>query len=118
MEGSSVDDYETHLREVVEYVLSQDIVPILATRTETLTQDKQINEIVVKVAAEYELPLWNFGASVAHLPNAGIIEDDGFHLTQGGADFTDTYTMTRGWPWRNLTALQALDAVSKGVSAQ
>ena len=116
--AGSYDLYDTNMRQIVEYVLSLDIVPILATRTETLTQDRQINDIIVKIAQDYEVPLWNFGAAVASLPDAGKRDNDEFHLTEGRPFFDDPEMMTKGWPWRNLTALQALDAVSRGVGAQ
>lgn len=116
--AGSYDLYDINMRQIVEYVLSLDIVPILATRTETLTQDRQINDIIVQIAEDYQVPLWNFGASVASLPDAGKRDNDEFHLTEGRPFFDDPEMMTKGWPWRNLTALQALDAVSRGVGAQ
>jgi hypothetical protein len=42
---------------------------------------------------------------------------DGFHLTQARDFFDDPGRMRAGWPWRNLTALQAIDAVWHGVTA-
>ncbi len=116
--AGSYEIYDSSLRQIVDYVLSLNIVPILATRTESLSQDRQINDIIVKVAEDYDLPLWNFGAAVADLPDAGFRENDKFHLTEGKSFFDDPEMMTKGWPWRNLTALQALDAVSRAVGAQ
>jgi hypothetical protein len=40
---------------------------------------------------------------------------DTYHLSPGQAFFDDSRNMLLGWPWRNLTALQALDAVWRGV---
>jgi hypothetical protein len=119
----SLSIYDQNLRSIVKYVLSLDIVPILATRSELLTQDRQINDMVVKVAKDYDLPLWNFGAAAAKLPNAGLMNDGvGFHLTrmegQSQAMFDDPKMMQLGFTWRNLTALQTLDAIRKDVGAQ
>lgn len=116
--AGSYEIYDNSLRQIIDYVLSLNIVPILATRTESLSQDRQINDIIVKVAEDYDLPLWNFGAAVANLPDAGFRENDKFHLTEGKSFFDDPEMMTKGWPWRNLTALQALDAVRLGVGAE
>ena len=116
--SGSYEIYDTSLRQIVDYVLSLNIVPILATRTESVNQDRQINDIIVQVAEDYDLPLWNFGAAVADLPDAGFRENDKFHLTEGKSFFDDPEMMTKGWPWRNLTALQALDAVRLGVGAE
>jgi hypothetical protein len=114
----SLTIYDTYLRQIVEYTLSLNIVPILATRTELLTQDRQINSLILKIAQDYDVPLWNFGASVANLPDVGIRPGDEFHLTEGKPFFDDPEQMKNAWPWRNLTALQAIDAVSKAVGAQ
>lgn len=120
----SLEMYDKYMRQIVDYVLSLDIVPILATRSELLTQDRQINDMVVKIAEDYDLPLWNFGAAAALLPNAGLMDDggDGFHLSRkesgSQAIFDDPEMMQLGFTWRNLTALQTLDAVSRGVGAR
>jgi len=110
-------DYEARLRSVVDFVLSQDIVPILATKADNLEGDHSINAAIARVAYEYELPLWNFWAAVQPLPSHGLTED-GFHLTGLGARayFDDPMRMSLAWPWRNLTALQAIDAVYRSLN--
>ncbi|MRR28810.1 hypothetical protein EG834_00385 [bacterium] len=120
----SLDMYDKYMRQIIDYVLSLDIVPILATRSEILTQERQINDMVVKIAEDYDLPLWNFGAAAAKLPNAGLRED-GFHLTPNDDDkpqphamFDDAEKMQYGWTWRNLTALQTMHSILGTVSAQ
>ncbi len=119
----SLEMYDQYMRQIVDYVLSLNIVPILATRSELLTQERQINDMVVKIAEDYDLPLWNFGAAAAPLPNAGLMVDgDGFHLSrienQSQALFDDPETMQMGFAWRNLTALQTLDAIRLAIVAQ
>jgi hypothetical protein len=59
--------------------------------------------------------LWNFWLAVQPLPDHGLWKD-GFHLTVGNNDFSDPLAMRYAWPIRNLTALQALDAVWHAVS--
>lgn len=121
--AGSISNYDFYMRKIVEYTLSQDIVPILATRAETLTQKRQINATVAKIAADYHLPLWNFWAATANMPNNGI-SDDGFHLT--GKDeipevrsyFDNPANLLFAWTQRNLTALQTIDAVYHGVTGQ
>ena len=121
--AGSVANYDFYMRKIVEYVLSQDIVPILATRAETPTQERQINAIVAKIAADYHVPLWNFWAATTNLPGYGI-SDDGFHLTGKDAEpearsyFDNPDNLQLGWTQRNLTALQAIDAVYRGLSGQ
>lgn len=120
----SLEMYDKYMRQIVDYVLSLDIVPILATRSELLTQERQINDMVVKIAEDYNLPLWNFGAAAASLPNSGLMEDggDGFHLSrvegQSQALFDNPEMMKLGFTMRNLTALQTLDAILQKINAQ
>jgi hypothetical protein len=113
--------YDHYMRMLVEYVLSQDMVPIIATRAELPDAQISINAIVVQIAYDYGIPLWNFGAATASLPNYGL-SADGFHLTPGTVEgnyyFDDPASMELGWTLRNLTALQAIGAVYRALSSQ
>ena len=108
-------EYENDLRLVVEYVLSQDIVPILATKADNTEGDNSINAAIARVAAKYEVPLWNFWAATYPLPDHGL-KSDGFHLTFARDFFDDPVRMQMAWPWRNLTGLQAIDAVYRALN--
>jgi hypothetical protein len=109
--------YNMYLRKIVEYILSQNVVPILATRAEVPGNDPGINSTVARVAYDYQVPLWNLWAATNILPSHGLTED-GFHLTQARDFFDDPADMAAGWPWRNLTALQSIDAVYRAVNGQ
>ena len=106
-----------YLRKIVDYVLSQNVVPILATRAELPGSKNDINSTVARVAYDYQVPLWNFWAATNTLPSHGLTED-GFHLTQAEDFFDNPASMVAGWPWRNLTALEAIDAVYRAVNGQ
>ncbi len=112
--SGDLQKYDHYMRLLVEYVLSEDVVPILATRAELPDTQISINEIVAQIAYDYGVPLWNFGAATLVLPDYGL-SSDGFHLSPGTVEgnyfFDDPARMELGWTWRNLTALQALDAV-------
>jgi hypothetical protein len=111
--------YDRYMRNIVDYVLSLDIVPILATRAEPPNPTVSINDTVARIAYDYHLPLWNFWAAADPLPDHGLTSD-GFHLTPGGIEtnyyFDDPDRMKLGWVWRNLSALQVIDAVWHGVT--
>lgn len=112
--GKPAAGYEDRLRSVVDYVSSQDIVPILATKADNLEGDHGINDVIAKIAYEYQIPLWNFWAAVDPLPFHGL--SDGFHLTFAQNIFNDPKRMEMAWPWRNLTALQTIDAVFNALN--
>ncbi len=115
--GKPAGDYEFRLRSLVDYLISQGVVPILATKADNLEGDYGINEVIARVAYEYGIPLWNYWGATYPLAGHGVIED-GFHLTGLGTHsyFDDPERMKMAWPWRNLTALQAIDAVYRGLS--
>ena len=109
------DAYEKYMRQLLDYTISQGVVPILATKADNLEGENQINKALARLAWEYDIPLWNFWASVQGLPDKGLTSD-GFHLTLGNYDYDDPVSTATGWSMRNLTALQALDAVRLGVT--
>ena len=106
--------FEDRLRSVVDYVLSQDVVPILGTKADNFEGDDSINAAIARVAFDYQIPLWNFWAATYPLPLHGL--SDEFHLTFAQNIFDDPYRMQSGWPWRNLTALQTIDAVYRALN--
>jgi len=69
---------------------------------------------IVRVAADYDVPLWNFWLAVQPLPGHGLTED-AFHLSYARNFFDDPVRMQSAWPVRNLTALQSLEAVWQAV---
>ena len=88
--------------------LSREVLPVLASKPDDLQgSGDAINSTIYKLALEYEVPFWNFWASIQHLPDQGL-QEDGAHLTWAPNFFDDEFAMTRGWPYRNLTALQVL----------
>jgi hypothetical protein len=114
--SGDIGKYDGYMRKIVEYVLSQDVVPILVTRAEEPDIKISINATVARIAYDYNVPLWNFWAAAYPLPSHGLTADE-FHLTWAGPFFDDPARMEMGWPWRNLTALQAIDAVWRALKS-
>ena len=109
------EEFEAGMRQILEILLSQNIVPILSTKGDNLEGDHRINKTITCLAEEYDLPLWNFWSAIQPLPDHGL-QPDLEHLTYyGKTDFDDAVAMQSAWTVRNLTALQTLDAVWRGV---
>jgi len=108
--NNKVENYEKYMRQIIETVIEAGVVPVLATKADNLEGDHQINQTIANLAYEYDIPLWNFWRAVQDLPNGGVLED-GFHLTHGVNDFSESKNLKQAWPVRNLTALQAIDSV-------
>jgi hypothetical protein len=113
--GGDPAGYESYLRAIVEFSIAHGTVPILGTKADNIEGDGSINQVIVKLAHEYDVPLWNFWAAAQPLPDHGLIFD-GFHLTWARNYFDRAEVMQNAWPWRNLTALQAIDAVWRGAN--
>ena len=111
------EEYDKYMRRVIERILEAGVVPIIATKADNLEGDHGINATIAQIAYDYDVPLWNFWAAVQPLPNHGL-SGDHFHLTFARNFFDDRVRMKSAWPWRNLTALQTLDAVRRGLMEQ
>lgn len=102
--GRTVERYEEYMRTMIEYYIDNGVVPILSTKADNVEGDHRINLATAQLAYEYHIPLWNFWLSVQDMPYHGIDPDrDGFHISYAA------------WSVRSLTALEALDAVWRGV---
>ena len=110
----NVDGFEDQMRRIIEYTISEGIVPVLSTKADNLEGDHRINIIIAHLAYEYDIPLWNFWLAVQPLSNHGL-DPDGVHLTFAGYRFDNPYNLDRAWPSRNLTALQTLDVLRNSL---
>jgi len=109
------DKFADNMRQILDYLIEHGVVPILISKADNLEGDHAVNLEIARLAYEYDLPYWNFWLVVQPLPNHGL-QEDGAHLTWAGPYFDDPLRMKAAWPWRNLTALQTLDAVWRGVT--
>ena len=113
-------DFDKALRRVVDMTIGSGVIPILATKADNAEGDNGFNRVIVNLAYEYELPVWNYWAAVQPLENHGLKDAEHLeHLSEGKLglfNFTKE-NLGYGWPVRNLTALQVLDAVRRAVEA-
>ncbi len=109
------EEYDKYMRRVLDRIIATGALPIIATKADNLEGNNAINATVAQIAHDYDIPMWNFWAAVQPLPHHGL-SGDGFHLTFARNFFDDPDRMQSAWPWRNLTALQTLDAVHKALS--
>jgi len=102
--GRTPELYKQYLRQIIEYAMSQGVVPILATKADNVEKDHSINLATAELAAKYDLPLWNWWAAAQPLGDHGIDPyRDGFHISQ------------QAWEERSKTFLQVLDHLWKGL---
>ena len=101
-----------YLRRVILQLLDAGVVPILATKADNREKDERINRDMAMLAAEYDLPLWNFWAAVSDLPNRGLYTRDDRPL-QG-----DIYLTEEAAVIHRLSGLTTLNAVWRAVTAE
>jgi hypothetical protein len=98
------------MRKIIEYTIEQGVLPVLGTKADNIEGDHSINATMARLAAEYQIPLWNYWRAVQDLPGHGL-QEDGSHLTYGPPRFDDPAAMKKAWTVRNLNALQVLRIV-------
>jgi hypothetical protein len=108
--------FEPQMRQLIEFSLQNGVIPVLSTKADNTEGDHAINATLARLAYDYELPLWNYWAAVQSLPNGGL-QEDGAHITWAPNRFDDPIAMKKGWPVRNLTALQVLDLVRRSLNS-
>jgi hypothetical protein len=111
------DRFEPQMRKIIEYSMENGVIPVLSTKADNEEGDGSLNATIARLATEYDIPLWNFWLAVQALPDQGL-QPDQVHVTWGPNRFDDPQVMERGWPVRNLTALQVLDSIWQGVNEQ
>lgn len=111
--NAPLSKFEGQLRAVIEFSLARGVVPILATKVDEEGGDR-VNALIAYLAVQYDVPLWNFWRAAQPLANHGQPEGDGIHFRWVPNYFDTDRAFRNGWPVRNLTALQALQAVWQG----
>jgi len=99
----------TYLRKILDRLTAQGIVPILTTKADNRELDERLNQEMVLLAVEYDVPLWNFWAAVSDLPNNGV------SVKKGEEFLGEIYLSEEGLERHRYSALQALAAVWMAV---
>ncbi|MEK6256044.1 MAG: thermonuclease family protein [Chloroflexota bacterium] len=97
-------DFDRRMRETVEYLIARNVLPIIVNKADPANpyvREFPLNRIMAQIAYDYDIPLWNFWASVQHLYNGGIDPNDPYmiHLND------DAFKIKR---WDGLQTLHVL----------
>jgi hypothetical protein len=104
--GSHFESRNTeYLRRIITQLIDNGVVPILATKADNRELDFRVNRDMYLLAQEFDLPLWNFWASLSDLPNRGLYTRDDRPL-QG-----DIYLTNDAREIHRQTGLEALNIV-------
>ena len=101
-------DFEKNYRPLVEHALAKGVLPVLVTKADDLearngAPSGYINDVIRRLAGEYNVPLLDFWQASRTLPNNGLLDENGldFHLSPAGRDL------------HLIATLQTLDAITR-----
>jgi hypothetical protein len=129
VERVSPEDYERNLREILRRVEARSVVPVLSTipdhrgTPEFTARSRAFNGIIRRVATALHIPLLDYHAALAALPNAGL-SDDNIHpsaYVENGDTRAGVFTpagLRHGYNVRNLTLLLMLERLIETVGAR
>ena len=129
LQWDDTETYRDHLSRIVQECLDAGVIPALSTIPPRLDSQAlgalvgQFNEVVIAVAHENQIPIWNYWLALqgSEMVNHGI-SDDGIHPNLYGncapeclsGDFSSE-GLRYGFNKRNFTALQVLDKIRRVV---
>lgn len=107
--------FDVNMRQIVDAAIAGGVIPIIGTKADRHEGSNENNDILRQIAADYQIPLWDFDAVANTLPGRGLDQDGSHMLTFYSHDFNDPAAFTRGHPMHNLSALMMLDAIWRQV---
>jgi hypothetical protein len=104
--------FETNMRRVVEYCIANGVIPVLGSKPDRVEgPDNTINKIIYRLAASYNVPLWDYDLIAATVPGKGL-QADGIHfLADGPHDYTAAAAFRHADSLEDLSALILLDMI-------
>ncbi|MFN8380343.1 MAG: hypothetical protein U0V02_00290 [Anaerolineales bacterium] len=101
-----------YLRKIITQLIDNGVVPILATKADNRELDDRINQDMALLADEFNVPLWNFWASLANLPNRGL------YVMKGREEQGAVYLNQEAQEIHRTTGLEALNIVWRVATGQ
>ncbi len=113
------DSFEHNMRRIIEHCIENGVIPLLGTKADRNEGAGNINNnIVRKIAEEYQVPLWDFDLVAGTLPGRGLGRDNVHMTTFFEYDYTLATAFERGYGVHNLLALLTLDAVRREIQTR
>lgn len=107
--------FEYNVRQVIEQTIANGIVPIIITKPDRFEGDNTNNEILRRLAAENQVPIWDLDRVAETLPGKGLNTDQ-IHMVEYTAnDFNDPAVFSSGHAMQDLSGLMVLQAILQTV---
>lgn len=107
--------FDESMRQMVQYAIDNGVIPVLGTKADRHEGSNENNDILRRIAADYQIPLWEFDIVAGTMPGRGLDADNVHMLGFYAHDYAQPEAFTRGHSVHNLTALMLLDALWKAV---
>jgi hypothetical protein len=110
-------EFDEYMRQIVGICVARGVIPVLGTKPDRREgPDNTINKLVVRIAEDYGVPLWDYDRVAATVPGKGLLEDGIHYRGIGPHDYSSSDTFANGDSLEDLTALMMLDAVTRAVN--
>ncbi len=103
------------MRQAVQYAIDNGVIPIIGTKADRFEGSNQNNEILREIAADFQIPLWEYDVVAGTMDGRGLDVDSVHMTTYYPHDYTQPEAYQRGHSMHNLTALMMLDTIWKEV---
>lgn len=106
--------FRYNLQQVIDASIENGVIPIIGTKADRFEGSNENNDILRELAAENNVPLWDFDLLAGTIPGRGL-DTDNVHLKIDDLphDYTLEETFQRGHPLQDLVALLALDQIRR-----
>lgn len=108
-DAGSPDGFRFNIKEAIEFSLENGVMPVVATKADRFEGPDNANNIILReLAAEYEVPLWDFDVVAETLPGRGL-DTDGIHMVEYlPNDYSQESAFESGHAVQDLTGLMML----------
>lgn len=114
--------YRLNMEWIVTTSMDYGVIPVISTipnRPDVAERVVVFNNLLREIAQKYQVPLWDYNAILADLPNSGLAHDN-IHPMPAAAGYVGLANFTGenlrvGYVLRNLTALAVLDSIWRQV---
>lgn len=107
--------FDESMRQIVQFSIDNGVIPVLGTKADRHEGSNQNNDMLRRIAADYQIPLWEFDVVAGTMPGRGLDADAVHMLGFYAHDYANPEAFTRGHSVHNLTALMLLDALWRDV---
>lgn len=108
--------FDRSMRQIIEFAVNKGIIPVIITKGDRHEGSNINNEMMMTLAAEYQIPVIDFDRIAPTMPRRGT-DQDGIHLLSYYAhDYTTALAFQRGHAVHNLITLIMLDRIWRLVS--